>query len=256
MLSDTQSIGSTNRRFRRTGWLLALGLLVHANAAQAFVIDSFETDQATSVFAPVGSASNWASGPGILGSERDVTLTLASGVGTTAIASAGEFAYGHIASSEGSATLTWDGSDASSSLDAIGLGGVDLTDAGASDGFVMSLLFNDFAASMVLTVYTDAANFSQATAPLPGGVPPDPQALLKVLFDDFVVAGGTGADFTDVGALSLEIDGSSTPALDVSLDYIETSHVSVPEPSTAVSLLSALAAIAWSRRRPRLLRAR
>lgn len=93
---------------------------------------------------------------------------------------------------------------------------------------------------MTLTAYTDGANFSTATVALPGSVPP--QQSLTVLFTDFAVAGGTGADFTNIGAFSLYIDGSATPALTVVLDSV------VPEPSTDSLLLFGILMLASIRR--------
>jgi hypothetical protein len=228
-------------------WMLAGSLLVAAGTARSLWIDRFETDQSTAVLTPDTSASDEASGTGMIGGERDITVTRTSGVGVTAITSMGTFAYGHIAASEGMGTLVWDGPDGSPILDAIGLGGVDFTDGGLSSAISMSVLFDDFSAPLILTVYTDADNFSEATVMLPGGIPPDPQALLLVPFKNFTAVGGTGADFTDVGAFSITIDGSSTPALDVEIDSIQTT--STPEPSPAALLTGGLVVLAWLGRR-------
>ena len=63
---------------------------------------------------------------------------------------------------------------------------------------------------------------------LPGSVPP--LQSLVVLFTDFVDTGGSGADFANIGAFSLYINGNSTPGLAVGFDLI-------PEPSTGSLLL-------------------
>jgi len=251
MWKNASSIVPAARLPRMFGWLFVFGLLANPGVAWSLVIDAFDTNLTTSAFAPSTTVSDWVSGPGIVGGERDVTLSLTSGVGVTAITSGGEFAYGHISSSEATITMTWDGPDASASLDATGLGGLDFTDAGVSTGFALSLLFNDFAAPILLTVYTDVVNFSQAAANLPGNIPPDPQIVLEMLFADFTIAGGTGADFANVGAMTMTIDGSATAALDVSLDFIETT-TTVPEPSTSLLFIGGLVALAWNGRRGRL----
>ena len=59
-------------------------------------------------------------------------------------------------------------------------------------------------------IYTDANNFSQATVTL--GVNTS-QSLLLSLASDFTVAGGSGANFANVGAIELQVD-TTTIALD------------------------------------------
>jgi hypothetical protein len=74
---------------------------------------------------------------------------------------------------------------------------------------------------------------------LPGSVPP--LQSLVVLFTDFVNTGGSGADFTNIGAFSLYINGNSTPGLAVGFDLI-------PEPSTGTLLLFGILMLASIRR--------
>ena len=68
--------------------------------------------------------------------------------------------------------------------------------------------------------------------------------LTNVIYFDFDSA-EVRADFTDIGAFSLFIDGSSTSALDVELNYISA----IPEPSTGALLLVGTLAIVLMRRR-------
>ena len=227
--------------------LSGLFLLAAVNGAHALLIDSFSTDQTLMAITPGISASSEASGSGILGGERDMEVTRTSGTGVTIAASEDKLTYGHIASSQGTALLVWDGADGDSALDPTGLGGLDFTESGLNSVVAIELLFNDFSAPITLTAYTDGSNYSTATLALPGNIPPDPQATLTVLFSDFSIAAGSGADFTDIGAFSLFIDGSSTPALDVELGSIAL----VPEPATGALLLVGLLVIFLMRRRQR-----
>ncbi|MFQ5415728.1 MAG: PEP-CTERM sorting domain-containing protein [Myxococcota bacterium] len=230
-------------------WVAVAGSLVIASTAQAISIDTFATDQSTIIFTPATTGSNQASGSGIVGGERDVTITLTSGVGVTGIASGGNYAYGHVAGSEGTISMVWDGIDGSSALNSTGLGGADFTDGGVSNGIALSVLFDDFPAPMTLTVYTDAGNVSQASVVLPGNIPPDPQMQFEVLFTDFSAIAGIGADFANVGAFVLDIDGSATAGLDVEIDSISTLLVPIPEPTPAVLLAGGLVGFSWIRRR-------
>jgi len=94
---------------------------------------------------------------------------------------------------------------------------------------------------MVLTAYTNGTDYSTATVLLPGGAPPQQRAI--VLFTSFVAdPGGAGADFTNIGAFSLYIDGSSTQGLTAGFSAVN------PEPSTATLLLFGILGIVTIRR--------
>ncbi len=220
--------------------LAGLGLLAGTGRAGALVIDDFSTDQTVILIggAP-DSTSSQISGPGILGGERDMEMTLLSSMGIVMAASGGTLNYAHAATTTGTGLIVWDGPDGAATLDPIGLGGIDFT-AGGEDKIAIPLLVSSLAAPMILTAYTDAANYSTATLPLPGNVPP--QARLSVLFTNFVAAGGTGADFTNIGAFSLYIDGSLTQGLVAEIESM------VPEPSTATLLLFGILGIVTIRR--------
>jgi hypothetical protein len=216
-------------RFLVAGVLFGgLASFAWAENSHALLIDDFSTDQGLSAISPAVSASHQVFGSGILGGERDVELTRVANMGVAMTVESGNLAYGHFGSSLGTALIVWDGVDASSALDPIGLGGIDFTEGGAEDKIAIPLLSSDSSAPVTLTAYTDLANFSTATVSLPGSVPP--QQSLTVLFTDFVDT-GSGADFTNIGAFSLYIDGSATPGLTVLLDSV------IPEPSTGTLLL-------------------
>jgi len=223
-----------------------------STAYSAIIIDTFDTSQSAAnviPFPPVPTSV--AGGPGIIGGERDFDLTLLSGPGATLQANFGGnsmLEHGQLGSSTATSLIVWDGPDGdASTLDPTGLGGVDLTDGGTLTGILLGLDVNDLVAPLTLTAYTDAGNFSSATVILPGGVPP--MIFLFVPFLDFVTQAGTGADFTNIGALSLFIDGSQTPSLDVQLDLIAASNP-VPEPATfSMAVFGALSLLCARRRR-------
>lgn len=218
-----------------------LALLAWTEDSRALLIDDFSTGQTLVVTTPDGSASSWISGLGILGGERDVELTLNSGVGIAMTVTDDDMTYGHFGGSLGAALFVWDGADGDSALDPIGLGGIDFTDSGAEDKIGIPLLVSNSSADVTLRAYTDGAHFSTATVSLPGSVPP--LQSLSVRFIDFVDDGTLGgADFTNIGAFSLYIDGSSTPTLTVQLDAV------VPEPSTGSLLLFGVLMLASIRR--------
>ncbi len=134
-------------------------------------------------------------------------------------------------------------------IDAAGLGGEDLTEASAHNAIHISILSNDLVANLTLTVYTNATDFSAIDIATPGAA-----GSLFAPFADFVDT-GAGANFANVGAVTLEIDGLSAPTLgdlDLTLDLIETTGFApAPEPSTAALLALGLALLSATRRAQR-----
>lgn len=216
-------------------------------AAQALIIDDFSQDQTVFRFGSPGTTTNEQAGGGIVGGERDVELELVSGSGVTFVASSGVGSYGQSGSSTARGLFTWDGSDGSPLLDATGLGGVDFTEAGMHDAIGIRMVSNDFAADVTLTVYTDAANFSSVTLTSPGNIPPDPAFTWMAEFGTFAPGGGAGADFSNVGAFSILVDGGPVPSLDFEFDFITT--LAAPEPSTLLLATSGLVFLAMLGRR-------
>lgn len=213
----------------RTSFALALlaALAVPVQvAAQSITIDDFSTNQPalTLTFPPSGtSASSSVSGAGILGGERDLQLNLTAGViaGNTdsATVSSGFFSYSQDATISGNAVLQWDGTDGSAGLNATGLGGVDLTAGGTQDAFLLNVFFDDLPVNTVITVYTDAGNASALTVALPGLLFSSTNFALP--YSSFVTTLGTGANFANVGAITLSL-GSATTAPDVVIDFLQT----------------------------------
>jgi hypothetical protein len=113
---------------------------------------------------------------------------------------------------------------------------------------------SDLGGSIVLTVYTDQNNWSEYTiGPLPTVNPDspdfDPPITIDVTFAQFQEGTGASgpADFTNVGAITMMLDGRTTSSLDFSIDLFETRNG-----PTAVTLSSFTAdwdgdqvAVAW-----------
>jgi cysteine-rich repeat protein len=200
-------------------------------AAAGIVIDSFDTDQAVGRTG-VGTATGTVGGvsTAIIGGERDVLVTVTSGTGTLNVDAnlslAGGLSHASAGLVRGTALITYDGNDNdAATLDATGLGGVDLTNGGADNLLYVSLPFADLGASIRVTVYSDATRCSTLSQAVPGGVraPPLPRALLFPFASFSQGAGCTGtADFTSAGAVTLLIDGTSIGATDLSLELFAT----------------------------------
>lgn len=207
----------------------ALLLLMAARtpaSAQSISIDTFNTNQSSLslTFPPSGtSASSSVSGAGILGGERDVQVNLTGGViaGNTmsAVVSSGFFSYSQDATIAGNALVQWDGTDGSSGLNATGLGGVDLTVGGTQDGLLLNTFFDDLPVNVNITVYTDAANASKMSFVMPGLLFSSTNFVIP--YNSFVTTLGAGANFANVGAVTMTL-GSTVTAPDVVLDFLQT----------------------------------
>lgn len=218
-----------------------------APQANAVVIDSFD-DGMVDITVNSGSDTERVveSGlGGVLGGERETTAFYSaadssmSGDLTTRINNlgSGELNMGQDPGVAGWTALVYDGTGDSNDpgtsvdIDFTGLGGVDLT-ADAHTMFVLDVLFADQSASQVLDirVYTDENNYSELLRSIDSPIASQTQFAFN--FADFVVgAGASGAaDFANVGAIVLAIDGRLEPALDVTIDEFRTALI--PEPAT------------------------
>ena len=219
--------------------LMATTLLLVASGARAdILIDSFIDFQDVSISGgPVGFKSNWATqtAVSILGGERDLYVERTSAnSGSISMDVDGSFpgalAYASSPATLGRGIITYDGTDGSNGINYTGLGGVDLTASGQYLGVALSTT-SDVGAVVRFTIYTDETHFSTFSS----SILADPTFTFQsyfTRFSDFTDSGvDGGADFTNVGAITVELDGSSHPGTDVGIDYFAAT---VPEPSGAM----------------------
>ena len=213
--------------------LVALLVLGIAQAAQVNVETWNEGEQSLWVDSNKTTESGTQDTAACIGGERDIYLEWLSGT-TGAVytyvdygGTSDRFSYTAGDGMMARATLQWDGNDNDAiALDNDGLNNVDLTDGGNNDGMWMVVLFEDYPADLRLEVYRDttALNWSYATVRLPS-LNPGTRMDIFIPFADFVVGGGTGADFGDVGAVVMRLDGNLVAATDVSIDFCEANSV-------------------------------
>jgi uncharacterized repeat protein (TIGR01451 family) len=215
------------RRRSRTAFVLALLTASLALPAGAQVtVDDFSTNQAE-ITAPPTSTSTVA-GAGILGGNRDLLISATASAGLTsgsvpegassaARVDAGVLNFDALPSGPRTAQVTWDGDTDPDVLDPVGLGGVDLT-AGGGSAFVLALA-STADIQLEVEVFTDGSNSSFASRLLSMGA-----ADIYIDFGEMAPAQGTGADFTNVGAIVLTLRMDSGAA---TLDSVLTA---VPEP--------------------------
>jgi hypothetical protein len=194
--------------------------------AQVGPVDSFETDHlpilalAYAGTIPVGPISSSSSGAGILGGERDIEIEMTNGstIGTQMRSWVASSVYVLECGSgvAGNTQVQWDGVDNSPNLNPMGLGGVDLTDGNINDSFGLVIISNDEDVTITITVYTDGGNYSTYNLFLPNNLS---RRERTISFGDFTIGAGTGADFRNVGAITLTIPPTSD--LDMRLDLLE-----------------------------------
>jgi hypothetical protein len=220
-----------------------------ASSAQAVVlIDTFDDTTQVIEETSVGSYPNSAVASEALGGTRDMTLIIDTAASADHVLQANRNGNGlfQYFESDGNGTfeLVYDGDNDATTLDPIGLGGVDLTMGGATRILLASLSDQD--TDLTMTVYSDAGNASElmAVAPMGGDF-----TNVEFAFSDFVPTIGAGADFTSVGAIALSIP-VGVSGNDLQIDFITTAGP-VPEPSTLVLMAMGLLGMGMISRRRR-----
>jgi len=160
-------------------------------------------------------------GPGILGGERDVRVDLISGANGTRISVViATYDHSQDVTVKGTSMVAWDGIDGNGLVvNPIGLGGVDLTEGGLQDALEVRIVAAEPNAKLVYEVFTNAGNSSKYTLSLPVGAVNE---VRVIPYSSFAINLGAGANFTNVGAITMMIDGSAVPSLDVILDTLQT----------------------------------
>ncbi len=100
-----------------------------------------------------------------------------------------------------------------------GLNHLDLTSSGAATGIQLTL-GADRTGTAVLTIYTDANDWSTATVTIPDTGDGTATQDVFVPFSSFSAGAGAGANFTNVGAIQLVLSGPA--AIDAQVADIET----------------------------------
>ena len=189
-----------------------------ADGTQAVLIDDYSlTSQSVTADNAIPTNTSFSTASEVVGGERDIEVTNTAGVGQiTVLVDSGPatLSIGSLGNGEGTALLQYDGTDGSIALDATGLSSVSLTGdptgttPDPAAGLIVLTRSDAAGETLTVTVYTDAANSSSTTIAVPLNLSNTVETFVP--FSSFIVASGTGADFTDVGA----IEASVTLAVD------------------------------------------
>lgn len=209
--------------------MLAL-MLVGSALAAAISVDGFD-DGSQSISAnnsqPAASDTILV-GAGTLGGERDITIAYIGGTGSVYLsadqADNNRLTYSADSGAVGSASVTWDGSDADAINNSQALN-VDLTGGGTNDGFHIRLWENNSRASITLKVYSTASDWCSYSFQSPGNIATtDVVDLFLSFVGRFNPTNGTcaGAQVTWTSVSSIELFINATnPGTNLSLEFID-----------------------------------
>lgn len=232
------------------GLLAGTCILFGSVAANAIVIDDFQA--ITSLDQDVIGASSVATnGSGILGGQREATVTVLANPNPATRNSelsieAGTLVFDNDVRVRSQLNLIYDGMDANTGVNDFGLGGVDLTDGGFSTGFDVTYSA-DAAADIIFRAFDSAVNFSDYTLNLVAGAD---MTTTTVLYSDFAAAGGTGSNLQNINAFEIIVNNAgSIASLDLEIDGIGQ-PTAVNEGAFALPLLAGfLGYAAYTRRK-------
>lgn len=221
-------------------------------ASAAVLIDNFNTTQnlvASGLTNPVTDSSGVATAGTSIGDSRFASITRTVGGLTASIdinsPTAGVFSHSNATGVESDSFVLWDGG-IDGTISPTGLTGLasDLTGGGANNAlrFVSSVDVSDVV--VTFRFYTGSlGQYSEIVQPLTGGGTNVDYILPFAVFTSI----GGGADFTNVGAITMGITGQ--PRMDLQMDLVETTN-SIPEPATLGLIGAALIGLAFVRRKP------
>jgi hypothetical protein len=201
--------------------LITLGIVVTVQALT--LIDTFNDTAQTSDFSTTPCTSASVPGTDILGSERDILVNRTSGSGTVVADAdttvANQFSLSIGASTRGTALIQWDGADGACTLNATGLSGISLS---PDDGLAIHVSSVDLNGAVTMYIYTDASNYSTYTYVIPNSIA-SPGYVIYFPFEQFTAV-NSGADYADVGAIELFIDGTGIESLDMTIDFVHSDY--------------------------------
>lgn len=202
--------------------ILLLGLLTSVVHAAQLDVDTFDVDaQISNVDFSDCTSVGGGTGTDMMGGERDLLVTRTTGGGTvqadvdTSIADSLALSIG--AGTRGTALVQLDGVDGNCALN------FGLTESlNPYDGLTIFVRQVDLNGILTMRVYTDGSNYSTLSYTLPYAISP-PGTEVYFPFAQFTDV-GAGADFANVTAIEIILDGTTTDSLDMTIDYVSSDY--------------------------------
>lgn len=230
-----------NSRFKTlaAGVMLA-GALGVTNQAQAFTIDTFDSAGQSVSYTGVESfpiSNTTASGVSI-GGSRQISIDTAAGGGVNTNVdsfNSNAFSVNNNTGATSTSSVLWN-------ANGVGLGGLDLTDGGASTALLLAITFIDQGNVTIQFDVTETAAAGGSTASLTlSGLGLGTKTFLFSSFSNFA-----SVDFTQVNSIKMTVNAGL--ASDLTLDLVET-NVNIPEPSSLVLMGLGLVGFSTFRKR-------
>jgi len=185
-------------------------------------IDSFsQTEQNLEADGATPTATSIAAASEAIGGERDIAIALTTGTLPLTLsidqANSNLLAFGAELGVTGTALIQYDGADGSTTLNATGLNGVDLTDGQSGAGIRLTAFGDQSGASATVRIYSNAGNSSSAQFVIPNQGSAEE---LFIPFSAFTALSGGGADFSNVGAIEVFMQG--VPSLDAQVTILSS----------------------------------
>lgn len=202
-----------------------IGLLMAASmsgsaAAQSIVVDDFATGPVQVILdtAP-GTESQFVDGAGIVQGERNVRVSGSSVAGgdITAEVANGVLTFDRPSGSTGTIEMWWDGNNDSTSFAPTGLGGIDLTANGQNAFLLETTASSSVSLFLNLYVWTDGSNSSVISLAFLNSA-----TRITIPYTSFVAAAGSGADFSNVGAIFLGTGEGADQPWSLSINDLRT----------------------------------
>lgn len=219
--------------------------------ASAVLIDNFGGGTAPQSYTTQTDLDE--TGGTILGGQRDTRVGVI-GSNTTRYGVSGGTAF--MASQQGTVSMQWDGASVGPTLDVSTLN-VDLTDGGSSDRFLLDIATFNPSVNQNFTVRIYGPNVASSIS---GTFSIMGTGILEIPFASLTSTSGSGASAGSATAITLffsnvlntaglSIDSFCTGAAGANCSSGPDPNPQIPEPSTVILLGSALAGLAWRRRR-------
>ena len=176
-------------------------------------IDAFTTAEEASASYSKGTTGNvQVAAPEAIGGYRGLYMQLTSPYGgmdmntNTDVPNTLTLSTGPGAS--GDQRVIWDGAGSNAAtLNPLGLNHVDLTSGGTATGFDLTLGSDHDNATAVFKIYTDSGDWSTATVSIPNTGDGTANQQIFLPFSSFISGSGSGANSTNVGAITLDVSG-------------------------------------------------
>jgi len=197
--------------------VLGFGLALASQEASAILIDDFTFIQSVTQNGEGTTLHVAACGASCIGGQRELALNQVAG-GNSSSVNVNTGVAGHLTFNNGvgvrsNISVLWDGNGAAGNQNALAAN----LSADAA-GFLIAAT-SDVGATGTVRVYSGAGNYSEANWSIPSGLA---MQTTTVLFANFVSVAGTGANFANVSAIELRVNGGDS--LDVKLGRFETTN--------------------------------